>query len=358
MRSLGRGLLSVAKWLLFAAIIVEICSFLAIILSNYWIYGQLHDGDPVRYDPYAIFVTAGYPRPTHHNAALENGKVKVIWMFGGSTMSGATSFDDRTIPSFLAGNLNREEPQLPAYIINYGEPSYNSLMETKYLQKELIENPTAPDVVMFYDGANDATYFAQTRRASGGHLGLDKLQGLIESYHYSFFGLLKPLNAALYASYTHELYDKLRQGVISISADDQELQRFVDHAERRYDYVSRTVTAAGARFCLFWQPAWWVETGPVAPGVKQQEAREIIIGQHFALRHNFEVINLALVKRLRDKPYFVDVQNVLCPRTEPVYQSDGIHLLDGGRKMVAARMGQLLRRQSQGSAAAVGGAQR
>ncbi len=353
LRRLARGLVTGAKWLIAVALMLEIASFLTITLSNYWIYGQLRDGERVNYDPYALFITDGYPRRTLNNPPQPvKGRDRIFWLFGGSTMAGATDHDDRTIPSFLAGVLNQEEPRLPAYLINFGEPSFNSLMETKYLQKALIERRAQPpEVIIFYDGANDATYFAQTRMPNGGHLGYEKVQGLIESYSHSFFGIFKPLYAALYASFTHELYDKINQGVIAIMPDAPSLQQFVDAVEARYDYVNQSAAGAGARFLLVWQPCWWVETAPVASEVKKREEAEIILGRHFALRHNFEVINHALVARLREKPYFLDFQNVLCGRKELAYQSDGIHLLDAGRKMVAARLGQVIKERFSESAA-------
>ncbi len=99
----------------------------------------------------------------------------------------------------------------------------------------------------------------------------------------------------------------------------------------------------GAKFLLIWQPTWWAERGQIALTVKKKEDEDIVIGRFFALRHNFTVINDALVARLKNKPYFIDFQNILCPRTEPVYQDDGIHLEDVGRKMVAQRMSGLLK---------------
>ena len=54
----------------------------------------------------------------------------------------------------------------------------------------------------------------------------------------------------------------------------------------------------------------------------------------------------ALVDRLQEKPYFINFQNILCARTEPVYQPDGIHLLDVGRKIVAQRLNQTLKERS------------
>ncbi len=332
------------KLLIMTVVLVEVFSFLIVITSNYWIYGQLRDGERVHYDPYILFQTIGYPRPTHHNpAAPEKGKVKSLWMFGGSTMAGATDYDDQTIPSYLAKILNEEEPLTPAFLTNYGEPSFNSLMETKYLQKVFVENSSRPDMIIFYDGANDCTYFAQTRTPEGGHLGYSKVQGLIESYQRSFFGLLKPLNAAIYASFTMELYEKLKQGVLPIATDSPELQRFVDLAEKRYDYVNETAANRGARFLLFWQPTWWIETGQVASEVRMKEKDFCIVGRHFAFRHNFTIVNNALVSRLKNKPYFVDFQNILCPRTEPIYQDDGMHLEDAGRKMVAQGMSRILK---------------
>ena len=341
------GLFRLLKWLVIAAILVEIFSFLVITVSNYWIYGQVKDGDPVRYDPYALFVAENGPRPTAHNPAGAPAKNdKIFWLFGGSTMRGATDRDDKTIPSFLAAVLNEAEPRLAAYLINFGEPSFNCLMETKYLQKALIEDSPLPQVIIFYDGANDCAYFAQMRTPDAHH-GYGQLKGMVESYHHSFFGLLKPLNAALYSSFTREFYDKIRQGVIPIDPDSPELQQMVAATEKRYDYVQRVASAFGARFLLVWQPCWWVETGRVAKAVKAQE--DIVVGRHLALRHNFEVTYNALAARLKDKPYFVDFRNVLCSRTQPTYQPDGIHLEDAGREMVARRLGEVLKARLMGA---------
>ena len=352
MKKLIKGMLRLLKWLVIAAVLLEVFFFLVITASNYWIYGQVRDGDPIRYDPYALFVREEGPRPTAHNPGPgEAHHGKILWLFGGSTMNGETDRDDKTIPSFLAAVLNQEEPRLPASVVNFGEPSFNSLMESKYLQKALIENSPSPQAIIFYDGANDCAYFAQLRTADAHH-GYRRLQGLVESYHHSFFGLLKPLNAALYASFTREFYDKLRQGLIPIEPDSPALRQMVEATEKRYDYVNKVAAAFGAQFLLFWQPCWWVETGQVAGAVRDRE--DIVVGRHFALRHNFQVTYEALAARLKGKPYFIDFRNVLCSRTQPAYQPDGIHLQDAGREMVARRMSAVVRERLAGAAASGG----
>jgi len=164
---------------------------------------------------------------------------------------------------------------------------------------------------------------------------------MIEDYHRSLFGLLKPLNAAMWSSFTHEIYDKMRQGVIRIDPSSEVLHEFVNSCEKRYDYVEKVAAGFGAKFLLIWQPCWWAETQPVAPEVQAQEG--IIMSKKSALRDNFVLVYNSLVSRLKDKPYFINFRNVLCSRTAPEYQPDGIHLQDLGRKIVAQRLDQVLK---------------
>jgi lysophospholipase L1-like esterase len=336
MKRLFQWLFFGLKWLIGGLIFLEVASFLVICLSNYWIYGQLRDGELVHYDPYALFLEG--VRPTFNNPP--SGKnILTFWFFGGSSMRGATNHDERTIPSLLARVWNQEEPKLPAAMINLGEDGFNSLMETKYLQKVLIEKK-APTVIVFYDGANDSAYFAQ-HRTPDAHQGYERVRGMIEDYHRSLFGLLKPLNAAMWSSFTRELYDKFRQGVIRIEPNSPTLRQFVDSCEKRYDFINRITASFGSKFLLIWQPCWWTETEPVAKQVRQKE--DLILGKRSTLRYNFMVTYQALVERLQKKPYFISFQNILCSRTEPVYQPDGIHLQDAGRKLVARRLDQTLK---------------
>ena len=67
MKRIFRILFTSLKWLIAVLIMVEIASFLAISISNYWIYGQLRDGEPVHYDPYALFLEG--VRTTYNNPA-------------------------------------------------------------------------------------------------------------------------------------------------------------------------------------------------------------------------------------------------------------------------------------------------
>jgi hypothetical protein len=111
--------------------------------------------------------------------------------------------------------------------------------------------------------------------------------------------------------------------------------------EQRYDHVHKLAGCYGARFLVFWQPVMWVETSELSPQVREREKEFPILGEPHD-QANFLVTYQGLAHRLKDKPYFINFQNILCSRKEPAYQRDGVHLTDVGRSMVAQKMGLVL----------------
>ena len=97
-----------------------------------------------------------------------------------------------------------------------------------------------------------------------------------------------------------------------------------------------------------WKLRRW--TRPSRPKSREM----IIIGDRWAMKPNFVTIYHALWENLRDKPYFVDFRNILTPRRQEVYESDGIHLNPTGDGMVAAEIGLLLKKRFAGQMTASG----
>jgi hypothetical protein len=124
---------------------VEVLSFLAITVSNFILYGHAREGSGATYNAYTLFLQNPAFRPTAYNdSSPDRSMNKAIWLFGGSTMRGATDHDDRTIASFLAKELNANSSGFRFTLVNFGTNSFNSLLECKYLQKELIKTLTNP----------------------------------------------------------------------------------------------------------------------------------------------------------------------------------------------------------------------
>lgn len=336
-------LVTLLKWLVIAVVAVEVCSFLIISISNIILYGHVREGSRAVYDPYTLFLQTPAVRPTTGNATSpEPGKTRTIWVFGGSTMRGATDDDARTIPSFLAAALNGGAGGQRFQVVNFGINSFNSLMEVKYLEKALIETSPKPDLIVFYDGANDVKYFVEHRNADG-HYGYRRVSALIEGYYANWLGVLKPLNAAIQASFTRELYDKLNQVAFTLEPSAPELKIMAEKTEQRYDFTDKLAQGFGARFLLIWQPMLWTEGCAVTPAVAGGERTTLVNSDRLsAMRHNFLVGYAALAERLAGKPYFTSFATALCGRSEPAYQPDGVHMTDAGRRAVAQMMAKLI----------------
>lgn len=114
-----------------------------------------------QYEPFVGWKTLPYNgKTTHiskdglrtHTTQKEVGESKtVVRFFGGSTMWGEGSDDQHTIPA-LFNDLN------PQYeVFNHAQLAYNSRQELDELISMYSRNEKA-DVVVFYDGVNDAAF--------------------------------------------------------------------------------------------------------------------------------------------------------------------------------------------------------
>jgi len=329
------------KWGLIGVLGLELLSFAVITTTNWVIYGNLREGPKAVYDPYALFLMENGIWPTANTAFVENHPElsKVIWFFGGSTMRASTAPYAGSLPSLLARELNATEKPYAFNCFNFGVNSFNSLLEIKYLQKQLIEYPIRPDLVVFYDGANDANYFA-LQKTPYAHEGRERVQGVLESYYKSGYGILKPINAAYFASFTRELLQKFLYTANPVDPDSPELAAFVDLTVKRYDFADRVCAAYGSRFLLFLQPLFWVETCPAVDGATAASEKETILGRKTFphVRENFMTVYAALERGLSGKPYCVNLRNALCGRVAPAYTADGVHNTDTGREGIAAAM--------------------
>ena len=150
------------KWFVIAVVSIDFFSFLAILGLNYFVVGHAAE-QKVRYDPYALFLDASpIPRTAEPFLPSEKKQNIVIWMFGGSTLVRGSD-TGKTIPSLLSRIMNSEDRQYTFTITNFGVNSFDSLMETRYLQKALIEEDPKPNAILFFDGANDVVWFCLHR---------------------------------------------------------------------------------------------------------------------------------------------------------------------------------------------------
>jgi lysophospholipase L1-like esterase len=84
--------------------------------------------------------------------SVKKKPVEKVFMFGGSTMWGSGVRDEFTLPSLVGSGLAKQA--IHTEVTNFGESGYVSTQEMTELFLQLREGKI-PDLVVFYDGAND-----------------------------------------------------------------------------------------------------------------------------------------------------------------------------------------------------------
>ena len=125
------------------------------------LFREYHDSKEMAWTPYLYwrrprfdgeYVRVGEGGRRHTWSSPGHSRAPRIFVFGGSTIWGAGARDDYTIPSLLAKELH--ERGVNVQVSNFGESGYVSTQNLLSLLLEL-RSGNLPDVVVFYDGAND-----------------------------------------------------------------------------------------------------------------------------------------------------------------------------------------------------------
>ena len=101
----------------------------------------------------------------------------VIWSFGGSTTWGMAVPDAETLPSQLSRRFNAAG--VPTRVRNFGETGFVATQDLLALVRAL-QNRPAPDLVVFYEGANEPLGLTDRPDLVNPHYLMDRIQGLFE----------------------------------------------------------------------------------------------------------------------------------------------------------------------------------
>lgn len=148
---------------------------------------EIGKADPIQYLPYVMWRRKPFDgdlinveqtglRRTRGNS--QHSDPLQVWVFGGSTIWGWGVPDEQTIPSHLARLLN-ETWEVDSQVWNYGEDGFVSTQEVIQLLR-VLQSGRRPDVVVFYDGANDATAAALWPSVPGTHHNLSSIRSKLE----------------------------------------------------------------------------------------------------------------------------------------------------------------------------------
>ncbi len=235
----------------------------------------------------------------------------VVWFFGGSALYGLGQRDDHTIPSEVA-RLSAST-STPIEAVNLGAPGYDQWQEVASMSYRLSRGER-PDLIVFYDGANDLT--AMQYRASQGIVPLDE-----------------PPNR-----FQRDLEDQYPQETRAghPASRAQLLNAFTDVYVAGIDQATRTAGAYGVPATFYWQPEYY-STKPSkvdAPLLQAfPELRSPTIAPDRALRS---------AVRSRLPATVVDLGSALDGVGRPTF-FDYVHTNELGAKIVATKLWPSLR---------------
>jgi len=297
-------------------------------------------GEHIHIDPDGIRLTT---------AATQQRRVSdpvKIFMFGGSAMWGTGARDAFTIPSLLSEELLSKG--VAADVTNFGETGYVSTQEVIALLLQLRQGQL-PDLVIFYDGAND-TYSAYQQRVAG--LPQNEFNRVKEFnlLHDSASGRRRDIvlrETAEGLSTIRFLRRFLpRAGIqrpatathtVSLDTPSPPGEVLARDVLATYESNLEVVKALGEYYhfkCLFyWQPTVFQKEDLTAYEREQRAKKQRV--EHF-FNLTYEVMEQS---RLREKTggSFHDLSHVFAEVRDPVY-IDWCHLGEIGNEVVAERM--------------------
>lgn len=201
-------------------------------------------------------------RKTWNPSVSNDEKAIKIFFFGGSTGWGDGARDEYTIPSYLSKKLYEEGHSV--HVTNFGEGGYTSTQELIKLLLELRKG-NIPDIVVFYDGVNDAHASCIYTKIAGFPIGAEKRKVEFNSFNKlnNEFNILRPVVTHSYTikcirSLLHKIPDLRIKGNDRQALNKEEKLKLAEDTVNVYFNNTRLIRSLeddyGFKSYFFWQP--------------------------------------------------------------------------------------------------------
>jgi lysophospholipase L1-like esterase len=251
-----------------------------------------------------------------------------VWSFGGSTMYGTGVPDWATLPSYLSHDLNTAGSDC-VVVSNFGVEGYVSNQELILLTEQL-KAGGHPDIVIFYDGLNDAGAAGPSSGPPKAHFSIETIKPRIEGSISSRLDFL------------HEAYTFRLAGTIRGFLFGRHSSRFVldelhtkgvaalDNYEANLSVAKALGKAYNFRIYCFWQPSLYYGKKPLVPFERQLP--------EIATRDTWSLITTAVyqeaARRAAANGCFIFLGDIFDSVPDPLYIDEG-HLGPRGNELAA-----------------------
>jgi lysophospholipase L1-like esterase len=195
--------------------------------------------------------------------ACEKRTKTSVWMFGGSTLYGTGVPDWATLPSYLSHELNNGMRSCVS-VTNFGVEGYVTNQELILLSEQL-KTGRHPDLVIFYDGVNDAYAGAISPGIPSAHMTFEPIKARVEG---SIAGRLDFLRDAYSLRLARTAVGSLRRAgsaASSVAGSSAKVVAVLDNYEANLRLARALGEAYNFKVYCFWQPAVVFGRKPLVP---------------------------------------------------------------------------------------------
>jgi hypothetical protein len=267
-----------------------------------------------------------------NKTGLCQANAKSIHFFGGSTMWGEGSDDAHTIPAiFNSINGNYEA-------FNHGQLAYNSRQELDALISLYARN-VKPEVVVFYDGVNDAAFLCPKEITQ---LPAHRLVPMYREKIYAGNGkLLKQFAGKIFIQNIMKVVNKFSRTASSDSspydcvANPAKAEAIAEMMMKNWEMAHEIVNSRGGKFIAILQPAAFINK-PRTDHLKLDSD----------LGENFKAIYKNLQAKIAERkhPWIYDLTNRF-DGNEYIY-IDFCHVSSNGNEIIAKEISSIVRDSS------------
>lgn len=266
------------------------------------------------------------------HAASESKKLQSVHFFGGSTMWGEGSDDDHTIPALFS----EKNPEFEVY--NHGQLAYNSRQELDALIS-LYATGGKPDVVVFYDGVNDAAFLCPKE--------IKKLPAhrLVPMYREKLYvGKTAFVKEVAGKIFVENIFGVIRKATYKPTPENtpydcisnpEKAEQIAEMMMKNWEMAQEIVTNRGGRFVAILQPAAFIGS-PKTDHLSLDED----------LGKNFQAIYVLLKKKIaeRNHQWIVDLSDRF-DKDEYIY-IDFCHVSPNGNEIIAKEVSGIVKNEN------------
>ena len=264
-----------------------------------------------------------------------------IWVFGGSTVYGTHLPDAETLPSYLSSELNT--PSTCVEVTNLGVEGYVTNQDLLLLI-ELLKAGHRPNIVIFYDGFNDAYLGTVPPGDSSSHLGFNRMKRRVEGSIPGRFDFLKQTSAWQLAALLASKFNRSHSNSGSHEQRPPQTKGTLDNYQANIRVAKMLADALGFKVYAFWQPSLVYGKKPLVP--YEEKLLKSVSGLASGSYGELNPIYAEAEERAQKSGSFIFLGNIFDQVQEPLYL-DSVHLNPKGNKLAAQAITRYVRETNQ-----------